>query len=80
MDTEKAIIIVAITLAIVFIINAGILVTFLRSRSSDHFKVLGKAIQAVRDPFRDETESLTELRDRVSKLEPNNSEELENGS
>jgi hypothetical protein len=80
MDTEKAIIVVGVTLAVVLVINAGILVTFLRSRSSRQLKVFGRAIQSVQDPFRTENESLNELRERVSKLENETNKEIENDS
>jgi hypothetical protein len=69
METEKALIVVGVTLAVVFVINAGILITFLRTKSSDGFKIIGKAIQTVRDPFRSENESLDELRERVARFE-----------
>jgi len=78
MDTEKAIIIIGVTLAIVLVINAGILATYLRSRSSGRLKVFGRAIQSVRDPFRSENENLNELRNRVSKLENQSLEEFKN--
>jgi polyhydroxyalkanoate synthesis regulator phasin len=69
MEPEKALIVVGITLAVVLVINAGILVTFLRTKSSERFKIIGKAIQIVRDPFRSENESINELRERVAKFE-----------
>jgi hypothetical protein len=78
MDTDKALIVVGITLVIVLVINAGILVTFLRSRSSGQYKVFGRAIQSIRDPFRIENESLSQLRERVAKLENQASEGDEN--
>jgi polyhydroxyalkanoate synthesis regulator phasin len=78
MEPEKALIVVGITLAVVLVINAGILVTFLRTKSSERFKIIGKAIQIVRDPFRSENESINELRERVAKFENQVPPESEN--
>jgi len=80
METEKALLVVGVTLAVVLLINAGILVNFLRSKSSGQLKAFGRAIQAVQNPFRRENESLSELRERVSKLENQASEESNNDS
>ena len=80
MDTEKVLLVVGVTLVVILLINAGILMKFMRSKPSGQLKIFGRAIQSVQDPFRSENESLNELRERVSKLENQASEGSENDS
>jgi hypothetical protein len=69
METDNVILVICGTLLIVLLINAGILVALLRSDSTGQLKVLGKAIQAVQNPWGKGDEDLKELRQRISRLE-----------
>lgn len=78
MNTDNVFLIICGTLVIVLLINAGILVALLRSESSGQLKVIGKAIEAVRDPWGKGNEDFKELRQRISRLEKRTGEETEN--
>lgn len=77
MKTDNILLVLCGTLALVVLINAGILVALLRSDTSGQLKVLGKALEAVKDPWKRD-EDLKELRQRVSKFENQSAEETEN--
>ena len=78
MQTDNVLLVICGTLLIVLLINAGILVALLRSDSSGQLKVLGKAIQAVQDPWGKGDEDIKELRQRISQLDKQTDEGSEN--
>jgi hypothetical protein len=78
MKTDNIFLVLCGTLALVVLINAGILVALLRSDTSGQLKVLGKAFEAVKNPLSKGDEDLKELRQRVSKFEDQSTEETEN--
>jgi hypothetical protein len=78
-QTDNVFLIVCGTLLLVLIINAGILVAFLRPNASSRVKVLGKAIEAIRNPLSKGNEDLKELHQRVSELEKQGDEENTHG-
>jgi hypothetical protein len=78
METDNVFLVICGTLLMVLIINAGILVALLRSGSSGQLNVLGKAIQAVQDPWGKGDKDLKELRQRISQLDKQTEEDAEN--
>lgn len=75
METDNVFLVVCGTLALVLLINAGILVALLRNNSSHQIKTIGKAIETIRDPLGKGNQDLEELRKRITKLEDQTSEE-----
>ncbi len=78
MKVDNVFLVVCGTLVLVFIINAGILVALLRSEATTQIKVIGKVIDAVRDPWKKSNEEMKELHQRISRLEKQPNEETEN--
>jgi len=77
MQTDNVLLIVCGTLILVLLINAGILVSLLRSNPSSQLKVLGKTFETFQNPWKKGNQDLKELRDRISKLENLSAEETQ---
>ncbi len=75
METNNVFLVICATLAIVLLINAGILVALLRQNPSEQIKVIGKTIEAIKDPLGKGNQDLEELRKRIMKLEDETAEE-----
>lgn len=68
MNTEKAIIVVCLTLLIVIGFNAAIFLSFRRRGTRGQIDMFREAAQRVKDPWKDEDEALEELSKRVASL------------
>lgn len=68
MKTDNVLLIVCGVLLFVGVLNLGLLVGVLSGRNREQFKIFGKAIEAVRNPWRKSEEEYTELRKRVADL------------
>ncbi|MEJ2265096.1 MAG: hypothetical protein P8X95_16750 [Anaerolineales bacterium] len=68
MNTEKAIIVVCLTLFIVIGFNAAIFLSFRRRGTRGQIDMFREAAQRVKDPWKDEDEALEELSKRVASL------------
>lgn len=71
MNTDNVLLIVCGVLIFVVSLNVGLLIGVLRGQSRDRFKVIGKAINAAQNPWRESNEEYKELRKRVSDLSEN---------
>ena len=69
MDTDNVLLIVCGVLTFVVLLNAGLVFSLLRGRNRDRFRVLGKTIEVVRNPWRKQDEQFDELRRRIVELE-----------
>jgi hypothetical protein len=68
MNTDKAIIVVCLTLFIVIGINAAIFLSLRGRRTQGQIDMFRQAADRLRDPWRDEDEALEELSKRVESL------------
>ena len=75
METNNVFLVVCATLALVLLINAGILIALLRQNPSGQIKIIGKTIEAIRDPLGKGNQDMEELRKRVMRLENETAEE-----
>ncbi len=69
MDTDNVLLIVCGVLTFVVLLNAGLVFSLLRGRNRDRFRVLGKTIEVVQNPWRKQDEQFDELRRRIVELE-----------
>lgn len=68
MNTEKAIIVVCLTLFIVIGFNVAIFLSFRGRGTRGQIDMFREAAQRVKDPWKDEDEALEELSKRVASL------------
>lgn len=80
METENVGLIVCGVLIFVALLNAGLILGVLRGQNRNRIEVIGKAIRAVQNPWRERDEQIKELRQRVSDLEHGEKEVTQNGS
>jgi hypothetical protein len=80
METENVGLIVCGVLIFVALLNTGLIFGVLRGKNRNRFEVIGKAIRAAQNPWRDRDEQIEELRQRVSDLEQGENEVTQNGS
>ena len=71
MNTDNVLLIVCGVLIFVVLLNVGLLIGVLRGQNRERLKVIGKAINAAQNPWRESTEEYEELRKRVSDLNEN---------
>ena len=80
MDTDNVLLIVCGVLTFVVLLNAGLVFSLLRGRNRDRFRVIGKAIEVVQNPWREQDEQFGELRRRIVELEEKEVEDHADGS
>ncbi len=80
MDTDNVLLIVCGVLTFVVLLNAGLAFSLLRGRNKDRFRVIGKAIEVVQNPWREQDEQFGELRRRIVELEEKELEDHADGS
>lgn len=80
MDTDNVLLIVCGALTFVVLLNAGLVFSFLRGRNRDRFRVIGKAIEVVQNPWQEQDEQFGELRRRIVELEEKELEDHADGS
>lgn len=69
METDNVLLVLCGVLTFVVLLNAGLLLGILRGRTREQITFLGKALNAVRNPWRKQDEQFDELRRRVTDLE-----------
>lgn len=84
MDTNRAILVICITLLLVIGINAVIYVSVTRKKGQnatmEQIKLLRRAAKRAQDPWQAEDNDLQELSRRVSELKQDQSRDPEDGS
>lgn len=75
METDKVLLVVCGVLTFVVLINAGLLLGILRGRTREQFTILGKTLNAAKNPWREQDEQYDELRRRVTDLGDNEVED-----
>ncbi len=80
MDTDNVPLIVCGALTFVVLLNAGLVFSVLRGRNKDRFRVIGKAIEVVQNPWQEQDEQFGELRRRIVELEEKELEDHADGS
>jgi len=70
MDTQKAFLVIGITLVVVILFNLAIYALISRRKDSvGEVELFRKAMKQARNPWREEQENLEALADKVSRLE-----------
>lgn len=80
MDTDNVLLIVCGVLTFVVLLNAGLVFSLLRGRNKDRFRVIGKVIEVVQNPWQEQDEQFGELRRRIVELEEKELEDHADGS
>ena len=75
METDNVPLVICGVLTFVVLLNAGLLLSILRGRNRERFNVIGKAINAAQNPWRELDEQFDELRRRVTDLGDNEVED-----
>jgi hypothetical protein len=75
METDNVPLVICGVLTFVVLLNAGLLIGILRGRNRERFNVIGKAISAAQNPWREQDEQYDELRRRVTDLGDNEVED-----
>ncbi len=69
MDINNGLLIVIAVVALVILFNIGLALSFLRNRGKGQIVLFRDAIQKMINPWKDEDEALSELREKVANLE-----------
>jgi Mn-containing catalase len=69
MDTDNGLLIVIGVVALVVLFNIGLALSFLRNRSTRQIIMFQDTLKKITNPWKEEDEALSELRDMVSNLE-----------
>lgn len=75
METDKVPLVICGVLTFVVLLNAGLFLGILRGRNGERFNVIGKAINAAQNPWREQDGQYDELRRRVIELGENEVED-----
>ncbi|HEY45256.1 MAG: hypothetical protein AMJ88_04370 [Anaerolineae bacterium SM23_ 63] len=69
MDTNNGLLIVIAIVALVILFNIGLALSFLRNRGKGQIFIFQDTLKKMANPWKDEDEALSELREKVANLE-----------
>lgn len=69
MDTDSGLLIVIGVVALVVLFNIGLALSFLRNRGTRQIIMFQDTLKKMANPWKEEDEALSELREKVSSLE-----------
>lgn len=69
MDSNNGLLIVIGVIALVILFNIGLALSFLRNRGKGQIILFRDALRDMANPWKDEDEALSELREKVANLE-----------
>ena len=75
MDANSGLLVVIGVIALVILFNVGIALSFLRNRGKGQIILFRDSLQKLVNPWKEEDESLSELRKRVAHLASNEQDE-----
>jgi hypothetical protein len=80
MDSANALLIVGIIIVVVILFNIGLVISLTGPSTREQMRLLGKLARGTRNPWKNQNEELSELRDRVAQFEADEHEaEEQNG-
>jgi hypothetical protein len=80
MDSGNALLIVGIIIVVVVLFNIGLVISLTGPSTREQMRLMGKLARGTRNPWKNQNEELSELRDRVAQFEADEHEaEEQNG-
>jgi hypothetical protein len=80
MDSGNALLIVGIIIVVVILFNIGLVISLTGPSTREQMRLMGKLARGTRNPWKNQNEELSELRDRVAQFEADEHEaEEQNG-
>lgn len=69
MDSGNALLIVGIIIVVVVLFNIGLVISLTGPSTREQMRLMGKLARGTRNPWKNQNEELSELRDRVAQFE-----------
>jgi len=80
MDSANSLLIVGIIIVVVVLFNIGLVISLTGPSTREQMRLMGKLARGTRNPWKNQNEELSELRDRVAQFEADELEaEEQNG-
>lgn len=69
LNTENVLLVIAIVIALVVLVNGGLILMMMRGRGENRYRKFFEGIKGLRNPWEEQDHQLGELGDRVSRLQ-----------